>query len=273
MRFIDASLFFNEVEVFEVRLRALMDVVDLFYVVEATREFTGRPRELVWPRHEDRFRSICNRIEYHSIDLPECGKAWEREAVQRDALDAATYRSREAWVLMGDADEIADPATIDDVLEQVTEDGFVCLRHRMAPYALNGHMDVPIAGAVAVCPTRGLHRMPERMRNERNLTPLLSRNLCGWHWTSLGGPSRIMEKLHAYSEDDPSRPDIAFIGRPEVANEAWIAEAIASGLDLFRPGSRKPVVAYLDMDDARIPDAARIVAKDYPHLVHKGIAA
>lgn len=264
MSFLDASIFFNEVELFELRLHALQDVVEAFYVVEGTRTFTGMPRDPVFPKHEQRFRAICGRLKYALIDLPEHGHAWEREALLRNALACATERGK--WALISDADEIADPETLDFVAAQVGSDGFACLHHRWAPYALNGHREGYSLGGTLVHPHPGVRRSPERMRNERNLVPGAA---CGWHWTSLGGPGRILEKLHAYSEDAPSRPDIPYLARPEIANEAWITEALGNGMDFFYPERRDVVVEYLDMKDPRIPKAARTVAKSYPHLVHK----
>lgn len=268
VRFIDASLFFNEFELFELRLRLLRDYADLFYVVEATQTFTGTPRELVWPQHEDRFRSLCPRIEYHAIDIPSSvldgsskDAQWSREEYQRNQMHAATEIDASAWVLMSDADEIADPLTLDAALSRVDEAGFVCLQQRLSPYYLNAHRDVVWPGTVAVCPTRGLKRLPERMRNERNLNETRSSVMCGWHWTSLGGPDRVILKLHSYSEQA--------LCRPEIANAPWISECMAKGMDFFRHDVRDVVVEYLSMDDPRIPDAARAVAQDYPYLVHK----
>lgn len=267
MRFVDASLFFNEVELFELRLRLLRDFVDLFYVVEGDREFTGKPRASEWLKHEGRFRDICPWIEYHFVKMPEHGKAWEREAHLRNALEPATEMGQ--WAILSDADEIPDPSALDAAAKRVTEDGFVTLLLRWAPYYLNGNRAGASIGGTAVCPTRSIKRAPERMRNERNTSAYFSDGWAGWHWTSLGGPQRIMQKLHAYSQDDPSRPDIAYLARPEIASPVWLSEAIEGGMDIFKPERRDVVIEYMDMNDARIPDAARVVAKDYPYLVHK----
>ena len=52
----DGFMFFNELDLLEIRLRELYDVVDTFVVVEATVTFSGHPRELVFEANRQRFR-------------------------------------------------------------------------------------------------------------------------------------------------------------------------------------------------------------------------
>ena len=50
MRIIDISMFFNEVQLLEIRLAALRDCVDLFIVVESNQTFTGKYKEHILPQ-------------------------------------------------------------------------------------------------------------------------------------------------------------------------------------------------------------------------------
>ena len=50
MRIIDVSMFFNEVELLEIRLAALIDYVDLFIVVESNQTFTGKFKDHILPQ-------------------------------------------------------------------------------------------------------------------------------------------------------------------------------------------------------------------------------
>lgn len=50
MRIIDVSMFFNEVQLLEIRLSALIDQVDLFIVVESNQTFTGKFKEHILPQ-------------------------------------------------------------------------------------------------------------------------------------------------------------------------------------------------------------------------------
>jgi hypothetical protein len=45
-KIVDAVLFFNELDLLELRFEELYDKVDYFLVVESTKTFTGKPKRL-----------------------------------------------------------------------------------------------------------------------------------------------------------------------------------------------------------------------------------
>jgi len=45
-KLVDAILFFNELDLVELRFEELYDSVDYFLVVESTKTFTGKPKRL-----------------------------------------------------------------------------------------------------------------------------------------------------------------------------------------------------------------------------------
>src|SRR5437764_14134634 len=91
-RVIDCFLFYNELELLELRLHELEGVVDWFVLVEAGQTFTGKPKELFFEANRARFArfNIC------AVTIPRfpenLASAWEREAYSRNVLAAGVRR-------------------------------------------------------------------------------------------------------------------------------------------------------------------------------------
>ena len=58
----DTFMFFNELELLELRLNELNGVVDKFVLVEATRTFTNKPKPLYYAENKQRFYSSTIRL-------------------------------------------------------------------------------------------------------------------------------------------------------------------------------------------------------------------
>lgn len=64
---IDAFLFFQELDLLEIRLAYLDSVVDVFLIVEACQTFSGKPKNFVFEKNLKRFKKYKNKIQYHKI--------------------------------------------------------------------------------------------------------------------------------------------------------------------------------------------------------------
>ena len=60
----DTMIFFNEIEMLELRLNILDEVVDHFVIVEATETHSGNPKPLNLLAHWDRFKPFHSKIVY-----------------------------------------------------------------------------------------------------------------------------------------------------------------------------------------------------------------
>ena len=60
----NAFLFFNELELLEIRLDELYDIVDYFVIVESDRTFTNKPKPLYFNESKSRFERFLDKIKY-----------------------------------------------------------------------------------------------------------------------------------------------------------------------------------------------------------------
>ena len=67
MKIIDSFLFFQELDLLEIRLRYLNDYVDSFVIVEACQTFTGQRKEFVFEKNKERFTAYLHKIKYYKI--------------------------------------------------------------------------------------------------------------------------------------------------------------------------------------------------------------
>jgi len=85
----DAFLFYNELDLLEIRLNELKDVVDRFVLLESSRTFTNKPKPLVFKENRSRFSAFLDRIihiEINRFDTIDMSNTWKVEYHMRRCL-------------------------------------------------------------------------------------------------------------------------------------------------------------------------------------------
>ena len=112
----DCFMYCGERELLEIRLETLGPHVGCFIITEADRTHSGtikgydfRLKDLPW----------AHKIDYRPWLSPH-GSAWEREYDQRNHAARALeeYAHADDWVLIGDLDEIPNPAIFADLAKE-----------------------------------------------------------------------------------------------------------------------------------------------------------
>ena len=67
-KIVDAILFFNELDLLELRFEELYDKVDYFLIVESTKTFTGKNKPLIFNQNIDRFKKWSDKIYTYIVD-------------------------------------------------------------------------------------------------------------------------------------------------------------------------------------------------------------
>src|SRR5262245_901667 len=107
---VDGFIFFNELDLLEIRLQELAPVVDRFLLIEARETHTLKPKPLYFDENRERFRPFLDRIEHVVVDrFPDRNSFWNAEFWQRDLIgttfcEMATHD--DDLLLFCDADEI-----------------------------------------------------------------------------------------------------------------------------------------------------------------------
>jgi beta-1,4-mannosyl-glycoprotein beta-1,4-N-acetylglucosaminyltransferase len=112
---IDCFTFYNELTLLEYRLTVL-DKVDKFVLVEATKTHSGKPKELFYEQNKARFQKWADKIVHIIVDdFPESNDAWVPERFQRNAIQRGLNTlalNDEDTIIISDLDEIPNPAIL-----------------------------------------------------------------------------------------------------------------------------------------------------------------
>lgn len=104
----DTFMFFNELELLELRLNELNGVVDKFVLVEATRTFTNKPKPLYYAENKQRFSQFNDKIIHIIVDdSPDSDNPWVLDRYQKNCVGRGLRNAApDDIVVFSDADEI-----------------------------------------------------------------------------------------------------------------------------------------------------------------------
>lgn len=234
---VDAVTFWNEIDVFELRLRLLEETVDRFVVVEGDKTFKGGENKYSLNMWRDRLEPWWDRIVVHREVLPSHSNPWVVEGVQRAAIGtvAGSILSDDDVLVFGDADEIWQPNLIEDLRGlRIAQMDF---RMMSVYWRRNDTVLCSIAGHWADLKGENLHSLRMGRRQE------LPRVRSGWQFSWMGQPDNMREKAAAFSHTEYDNADFE-----RLASEArWIDrpfEIVEGGLPQFVADGNMPADWY-----------------------------
>lgn len=238
----DCFIFFNEMDLLEIRLNVLDPVVDFFVIVEGTKTFTNIPKPLYFKNNMERYSKFQNKIIHIIIDdYPEYENAWEYEYFQRNAIMRGLTGCKDNdTVIISDVDEIPCAETI----SQLAGCSKICIlkQHFYNFYINMKYENEPYWFGTVVLPYNKLFS-PEEVRSFRlassfyttssasklfyfikkyfylltfnknkftkfkKICKINSSDFCiinngGWHYSYMGGIENIIHKLQSYAHQE-----------------------------------------------------------------------
>ena len=203
---IDCFPFFNELDLLEVRLNELSDIVDVFFLCEATLTHNGTPKKLFFEENKDRFAKFLPRIrhivldDYSGIDRNEA-KSMERYHKQYglNAVMSQMQPTPNDVIILSDCDEIPRASSITEALGM--DWNFAALHQPCFYYWMN-----------CIFTTNKLNKCRLVRPRRRTLTHIKIRHGrkgdivlkdAGWHFSFLGD---IAYKVRSYHHVEYNKP-------------------------------------------------------------------
>jgi beta-1,4-mannosyl-glycoprotein beta-1,4-N-acetylglucosaminyltransferase len=215
---VDTFMFYNELDVLELRLTLLDEYVDRFVLVESELNHVGTPKELFFQRNKKRFEKWMPKIEHVIVTAEESPKEydpWVREKHQRECiLRGLDGVPPAAIVMVSDVDEIPDMSKIPfEQLPHVVTSVHMWMFEYSLKYLFTGE---PWFGT-SITNCEIFKRVgPNYLRENRWKFPKI--NEAGWHLSSFGTPQHVWNKMQTYAH---GRDIQRFSETPEMF-EAWI---------------------------------------------------
>jgi predicted SAM-dependent methyltransferase len=204
-RIFDCFIFFNELDLLDMRFEESFEYVDYFVICEATKTFRGAAKPLVFEQNKQRYARYLSKVRHIVVDdMPE-GEASQREYYQRNALRrGVSDATPDDVVIISDCDELIRRETLRYLRDHR---GYFMLDMPMYQFFLNMRA-VAEGWNKAYAFTYSLNDKvgdynDGRRRSEEVFQRFPGINhrvpAAGWHFTFLGGAERVVEKIRAYS--------------------------------------------------------------------------
>ena len=246
----DCFIFFNELDLLEIRLNELNEVVDKFVLIEANKTFQNNHKPYYFEENKERFSPFLNKIIHIKLDkyplfIPIINPftPWKLEFFQRNSIVKGLVNCKpDDIVLISDVDEIPKASVLKEMLAKGI-DQIYGLKMDMYMYFLNNQLIYDggssmtleqskdgIWHCTAVLPYKLLKQKPNRlrkiiMRTRRRGEVFKIIPNAGWHFTYLGGVKNIIKKLEAFSHTE--------FNNDTFKSQEKIEEYITTGKDLF----------------------------------------
>jgi len=244
-------MFFNELDLLELRLMELYNDVDYFVLVEGNRTHVGNQKEFIYENNKDRYRQWHDKIIHIRVDdfpSDRPGKAdylenFHRDQITRGLTNLAKPGDR---IMVSDVDEIPN---MEIVKKHMNYPGWIHFKCDLFYYYVNNKTANGFGGVV-MSPYE-LITSPQRMRNmairkSSWWTDGGKDNVvigAGWHYSYLcgGDPSRVKYKAENILEGHNSSE---LVGTVED-----VAEKIKNQRDLYNRRTRRYKQEFIDISN------------------------
>ncbi len=236
MKVYDCFTFYNEFELLELRLESLYSMVDCFVIVEADKTQRNEPKPFYFLENKTKFAKFLPKIRHlmMNVSLPYKGDGdWVIENAQRNYIKQGLFDAEpDDLIFVSDLDEIPNPQILDNIFKNQVGLLSQCLLFTPPPSILaNKQVYVPCQLLVRaidflevspVALDQTLHRYyldlvkkdgywqgtiltryknmdkPQTLRDFRTKFPRIPNG--GWHFSSLGGIDRVIDKTRSVCE-------------------------------------------------------------------------
>jgi len=238
MKIYDTFLFFNELELLEIRLNTLNDCVDFFVLIESTKTFSGLDKELFYEKNKELFKDFHHKIIHLVVDsyptsfeeaksilnnpntsdidkeiltntlttdsVPYGEMHWFREFYQRESIKKALINlSDDDICFISDVDEIWNPSLSEQISKSIELNKNNIFRLRQTPYVyyLNNKSSEDWTGTIVTSYALVKNACLNHLRiKSKTECPIIENG--GWHFTYQGGVDRVKKKIESYGHQE-----------------------------------------------------------------------
>lgn len=235
---IDCFMFFNEIEILQLRLKLYYDIVDYFIIIDADKTFQGEYKDYLFEKYKDEFKEYEDKIIYKKINIPsikylnenykeykEYENPWKREYYQRDyirnILDDLECEPDDI-ISLSDIDEILYPEKLQEIINNLNnnEDHVYLCHTPDIKYYLNAKNIRSFFGNIVFnykifnsikshssfrnnyCFHRSISNVKDTIQKNNLTDKYFIVENAGLHLSSYGGKIMSKAKLYAYSHTE-----------------------------------------------------------------------
>jgi hypothetical protein len=209
-------MFFNELDVLEIRLQEMWDIVDYFVISEANIGHSGKPKEYIFENNKDRFEKYMSKIRHIKVDdFPPAREAIERDRYQRYCIHRGlTDIEPEDIIIVSDLDEIPRAEAVQAVIDDENNYERYIFTIPMFQYKINYMKYYDINKQPNIMVTRGrVFTNPQQEREYSFFWNPKPENTVevdhgGWHFTYFGDNDHCVNKIKNFAHTEHNVPCI-----------------------------------------------------------------
>lgn len=219
---IDVTMFNGEYDLFEIRYNILKPFVDQFIVCEAKTTFSGKPKQLYFPKGKyPDVKYYVIKEDYSDKEIEQAQKSpntqgaehWKHEFLQKESIKKAlTHLNDDDIIFISDCDEIWNPKIWieEKLLEALKKENYkiVKLPHKVYTYYLNNLSSEKWNGTIMSTYKAIQEKCLNHVRSIEHIKVMYSDNsVGGWHFTSMRHD--LKRKLEdSYTEETYATPQV-----------------------------------------------------------------
>jgi beta-1,4-mannosyl-glycoprotein beta-1,4-N-acetylglucosaminyltransferase len=237
----DCFIFFNELDLLELRFNILDEYVDYFVLCEADVTHSGLPKSYIFEDNKERFSKFLHKIIHIKIDdipqdftnlpiiheaksfdeeclkdiyqfikdtklfIPEIHPHYGRDFFQKESVRRGLVNcSDDDIVILSDCDEIPNPEILLKIDKFIDTEPFFTLQQTTYYYYINLLKEYNWKGSRISRFKNIKHYSFNELRAQQNCE--VSNG--GWHFSFMGGREQVKNKIKAYSHQELNNSDI-----------------------------------------------------------------
>ena len=240
-KIIDCFIFYNELDILNMRLHELNDHVDLFIIIESKHTFSLEEKPLYYTENKHLFEPYNHKIVSFVIDnLNTIGKTnWDREWYSRNYINYCLETSNidaESIILISDVDEIPNPNIFDEIKFRLINNKVsklvLCQRFFYYNFECENkekNKNQKSRNTIAILYKNLIKTTPQYLRGHRGTFKRVLNG--GWHCSYFGGLERIIDKIKQFSHQEYN--NIKYLNDDKLKNH------IENRTDLFDRNNEK----------------------------------
>lgn len=209
-------MFFNELDLLEIRLEETFDIVDRFVISESLYTHSGNSKPLLFEINKERYKKYLDKIIYVVYNENPNSNPWYNENNQRRSLgngiDQLVLNDNDI-IIVSDLDEIINRKTLSLIISSIDNINLpLTLCHTMYTGKINYKIIDP-----AWCQNwRGACIINGKLFRESKYDLHIFRsykdsfnyleNINNWHFTSVGDEQNIKDKFCSYAHTENNIP-------------------------------------------------------------------
>lgn len=254
VKIIDCFIFYNEINMLNLRLHELNNYVDLFILVESKHTFSLNEKPLYYQENKHLFNKFNHKIIHFVVDDMDkinSQSAWDRESHQRNCILKCLRKNnidKNDIILISDVDEIPNPKRFDEIKFRLIQNRVsklvLCQRFFYYNFKCENKekfINHKSRNTIAILYGNLNNTTPQYLRGRRGTFKQVHEG--GWHCSYFGDSDEIINKIKQFSHQeynnekylDKSKIDSNIKNCQDIfnrSNENWVYNDINSDKNL-----------------------------------------